>query len=98
MSNLVIKDLYASVNGVQILKGINLELNTNEIHDFLIQAVLGHCNIIVAGETGSGKTEFVKYLASHTKVNEKIIYYQPLSLYDLVITSNTEVYDGMKVD
>lgn len=46
---------------------------TNEIHDFLIQAVLGHCNIIVAGETGSGKTEFVKYLASHTDPKEKII-------------------------
>ena len=28
---------------------------------------------MVAGETGSGKTEFVKYLASHTKTNEKII-------------------------
>ena len=28
---------------------------------------------MVAGETGSGKTEFVKYLASHTKHEEKII-------------------------
>ena len=28
---------------------------------------------MVAGETGSGKTEFVKYLASHTKTSEKII-------------------------
>jgi len=44
-----------------------------DIHDFLIQCVLGHCNIIVCGETGSGKTELVKYLASHTKDNEKII-------------------------
>ena len=44
-----------------------------DIHDFLIQCVLGHCNIIVCGETGSGKTEFVKYLASHTKENEKLI-------------------------
>ena len=43
------------------------------IHDFLIKCVLGHCNIIVAGETGSGKTEFVKYLASHTETKEKII-------------------------
>lgn len=43
------------------------------IHDFLLRCVLGHCNIIVSGETGSGKTEFVKYLASHTKENEKII-------------------------
>jgi len=46
---------------------------TQDIHDILIKCVEGHCNIMVAGETGSGKTEFVKYLASHTKVDEKII-------------------------
>ena len=46
---------------------------TTGIHDFLIECVKGHCNIIVSGETGSGKTELVKYLASHTKENEKII-------------------------
>lgn len=46
---------------------------TEEIHDFLIKCVDGHCNIIVSGETGSGKTEFLKYLASHTKENEKLI-------------------------
>ncbi len=46
---------------------------TADIHDFLIKCVQGHCNILVAGETGSGKTEFVKYLASHTKESEKII-------------------------
>ncbi|MDD2207812.1 MAG: ATPase, T2SS/T4P/T4SS family [Bacilli bacterium] len=44
-----------------------------QIHDFLVKCVEGHCNIIVSGETGSGKTELVKYLASHTKENEKII-------------------------
>ena len=44
-----------------------------DIHDFLIQCVHGHCNIIVCGETGSGKTEFVKYLAAHTKEDEKIV-------------------------
>ncbi len=46
---------------------------TKDIHDFLIKCVQGHCNIMVCGETGSGKTEFVKYLASHTKEDEKII-------------------------
>lgn len=46
---------------------------TEDIHDFLIKCVEGHCNIIVSGETGSGKTEFVKYLAAHTKENEKLI-------------------------
>ena len=43
------------------------------VHDFLLKCVEGHCNIIISGETGSGKTEFLKYLASHTKENEKII-------------------------
>ena len=46
---------------------------TLEIHDFLIKCIEGHCNIIVCGETGSGKTEFVKYLGSKIKENEKII-------------------------
>ena len=46
---------------------------TKDIHDFLIKCVHGHCNIMVCGETGSGKTEFVKYLASHTRESEKII-------------------------
>ena len=46
---------------------------TAGIHDFLIDCVKGHCNIIVSGETGSGKTELVKYLASHTAENEKIV-------------------------
>ena len=44
-----------------------------KLHDFLITCVQSHCNILVSGETGSGKTELVKYLASHTKENEKLI-------------------------
>lgn len=46
---------------------------TEELHDFLLKCVEGHCNIIVSGETGSGKTELVKYLAAATKENEKVI-------------------------
>ncbi len=46
---------------------------TLDVHDFLVQCVLAHCNIMVCGETGSGKTEFVKYLASKTRADEKII-------------------------
>ena len=44
-----------------------------DIHDFILRCVEGHCNILVSGETGSGKTEFVKYMAAHTKPDEKII-------------------------
>ena len=44
-----------------------------KLHDFLIECVQGHCNVLVSGETGSGKTELIKYLASHIKEDEKII-------------------------
>ena len=44
-----------------------------KVHDFLIDCVHAHCNIMVSGETGSGKTELVKYLASKTYDNEKVI-------------------------
>ena len=54
-------------------KLLNEKYITENLHDFLIKCVQGHCNIIVAGETGSGKTELVKYLASHTAENEKLI-------------------------
>ena len=54
-------------------KLLNEDYVTENIHDFLIKCVQGHCNIIVAGETGSGKTELVKYLASNTAENEKLI-------------------------
>ena len=54
-------------------KLLNEEYITETLHDFLMNCVAGHCNIIVAGETGSGKTELLKYLASHIKENEKII-------------------------
>lgn len=46
---------------------------TENIHNFLISCVKAHCNILISGETGSGKTELVKYLASNTEENEKII-------------------------
>lgn len=46
---------------------------SNDLLDFLLSCVQGHANIIVSGETGSGKTELVKYLASTTKADEKII-------------------------
>ena len=54
-------------------KLIDEDYVTEQVHDFLIQCVHARCNIIVAGETGSGKTELVKYLASKTYEDEKII-------------------------
>ena len=54
-------------------KLLNEKYVTENLLEFLLTCVKGHCNIIVSGETGSGKTELVKYLASHTNENEKII-------------------------
>ena len=54
-------------------KLINEDYVSLKLHDFLMECVGGHCNILVSGETGSGKTELVKYLASHIKEDEKII-------------------------
>ena len=54
-------------------KLIKEEYVTQDLHDFLIKCVHARCNIIVSGETGSGKTELVKYLASNTREDEKII-------------------------
>ncbi len=54
-------------------KLLNEQYVSEDLLDFLLQCVQGHANIIVSGETGSGKTELVKYLASTTKEDEKII-------------------------
>lgn len=54
-------------------KLLNEKYVTENVLDFLITCVKGHCNIMVSGETGSGKTELVKFLASHTADNEKIV-------------------------
>ena len=54
-------------------KLLNEKYVTEDLLNFILTCVGGHCNIIVSGETGSGKTELVKYLASHITENEKII-------------------------
>lgn len=54
MSKLVIKDLKASVNGIEILKGINLEMDLNEIHALL-------------GPNGHGKSTLLGVLMGNPK-------------------------------
>ncbi len=49
---LIIKNLYASVEGKPILKGINLTVNAGEIH-------------AIMGPNGSGKSTLAKILAGH---------------------------------
>ncbi len=47
---LTIKNLYVSVNEVQILKGINLQINPGEVH-------------AIMGPNGSGKSTLANVLA-----------------------------------
>ena len=60
-------------NKSEAIKIIQEDYIRLDIHDFILKCVEGHCNILVSGETGSGKTEFVKYMAAHTKYDEKLI-------------------------
>lgn len=54
MSKLQIKNLHVEVEGQEILKGVNLELNTNEFH-------------VIMGPNGTGKSTLVSTIMGHYK-------------------------------
>ncbi|CAE6489982.1 component of SufBCD complex, ATP-binding component of ABC superfamily [Nitrosomonas nitrosa] len=69
---LEVQDLHANVNGIEILKGVNLTIKSGEIH-------------AIMGLNGSGKSTFAKVLAGHPayEVTAGTILFNGQDLFDL---------------
>ncbi len=72
MAMLEIRDLHASVEGEEILKGINLTMNAGEVH-------------AIMGPNGSGKSTLSKVLAGHEgyEVTAGQVFYDGRDLLEL---------------
>lgn len=69
---LEVKDLHAGIDGKEILKGLNLEINTGEVH-------------AIMGPNGSGKSTLSKVLAGHPsyEVTSGEVIYEGKNLLEL---------------
>ncbi|MCI6272792.1 MAG: Fe-S cluster assembly ATPase SufC [Erysipelotrichaceae bacterium] len=74
MSKLVIKDLYVEIDGKEILKGINLTVNSNEIHALM-------------GPNGNGKSTLLAAIMGHPKyiITKGSIYFNDEDVLNMSI-------------
>ena len=79
MSKLQIIDLHVSVEGKEILKGVNLEMNTGEFH-------------VIMGPNGTGKSTLSKVIMGHYKyqVNSGDILLNNESILDLDVSERAK--------
>ncbi|MHC1784920.1 MAG: Fe-S cluster assembly ATPase SufC [Anaerolineaceae bacterium] len=72
MSELVIKNLHASIDGKQILKGVNLTISAGQVH-------------AIMGPNGTGKSTLAYTLMGHPayEVTEGEVYFNGQNLLDL---------------
>ena len=69
---LEIKDLHAAIDGKEILKGLNLQINKGEVH-------------AIMGPNGSGKSTLAKVLAGHPsyEITKGKVFYEGKNLLEL---------------
>lgn len=72
MSQLLIENLHVEIEGKEILKGVNLEMNDHEIH-------------AIMGPNGNGKSTLLKTIMGHPsyEITEGNIYFEGTNLNEL---------------
>lgn len=80
MSKLIIKDLYASVEDKQILKGFNMEVNEKEIH-------------VIMGPNGTGKSTLTQVIMGHPnyKIDSGEIIFDGQSIVDMEVDKRAKL-------
>lgn len=79
MSTLRIENLHVSVEGKQILKGINLSANTNEVH-------------AIMGPNGNGKSTLLLAIMGHPKytIDEGNIFLDDINITELSVDKRSQ--------
>ncbi|MDF9823711.1 Fe-S cluster assembly ATP-binding protein [Breznakia sp. PF5-3] len=87
MRKLVIKDLYVSINDIQILKGVNLEINNHEIHALM-------------GPNGQGKSTLLSAIMGDPKyrIDSGEIWYDDKDVLSMSVDerSRAGIFLGMQ--